>query len=228
MPMQTAPPRRKGPEADDVFAPLLGQVPDAELEALRIATVLKPVQRAVLTLISLGHTHRGAAVLLGGRRHAVQNALDGADEAMESGGRTPALLHAIYRHPGYPLPLPRSAAPEQPPVLDEEEHAVLAAYATGVTLIKLAESRRCPARDLTAVNKRLCDKLAARNMAHCVRRAWELAIYTRQNCPAAPADTPGAPDPSTDSASPSAAGLGHCSFGRDGRTFGPAMHAAGK
>ncbi|MEU3355156.1 hypothetical protein [Streptomyces sp. NPDC037389] len=190
MPTQSAPLRTNGTGVGDVFASLYGQVSNVELEELRTATVLKPIQRAALTLISLGHTHRGASTLLGGRRHAVQNVLDGADKIMESGGRTPALLHAVYRYPDYPLPLPRGTKAEQPPVLDEEERAVLAAHATGGTLLELAETLRCPARHLTAVNKRLLDKLAARNAAHCVRRAWELAIYTRHNCPAAPAVVP--------------------------------------
>ncbi|WP_116211653.1 hypothetical protein [Streptomyces olivoreticuli] len=176
--------------ADDVFAPLHGQVADAELEALRTAPVLTPIQRAALTLVSLGHTHRGAATLLGGPLHAVNNALDHADQKLESGGRTPALLHAAYRNPGYPLPLPQGTEAEQPPVLDGEERAVLDAHATGITLIQLVWSRNCRTRHLTAANKRLLAKLAAHHAVHCVRRAWELGIYTRQNCPAVPEDSP--------------------------------------
>ncbi|MFC4512261.1 hypothetical protein [Streptomyces ehimensis] len=183
-------PHTDGTEAvDDVFASLHGQLADAELKALRSCPILNPVQRAALTLISLGHTHRGTATLLGGRLHTVTHALNYADQKLKSGGRTPALLHAAYRHPDYPLPLPRGSEPEQPPALDTVERAVLDAYATGVTLRRLAESRRWPTHHLTPANKHLLDRLAARNAAHSVRRAWELGIYTRKNSPATPEDT---------------------------------------
>ncbi|MFF4408443.1 hypothetical protein ACFY1P_29370 [Streptomyces sp. NPDC001407] len=188
MSTHTISPRADGTEAvDDVFAPLQGQVADAELGELRTCPILNPLQRTVLTLISLGHTHRGTATLLGGRLHAVTQALNYADQKLKSGGRTPALLHAAYRHPDYPLPLPRGTEPEeQPLVLDEIERAVLDAYATGVTLRRLAESRRWPTHHLTPVNRNLLGKLAARTAAHGVRRAWELRIYTRENSPATP------------------------------------------
>ncbi|MEV4500879.1 hypothetical protein [Streptomyces klenkii] len=190
MSTHTISPRTDGTEAvDDVLASLHGQLADAELKALRTCPILNPVQRAALTLISIGHTHRGAATLLGGSLHTVTHALNFADQKLKSGGRTPALLHAAYRHPDYPLPLPRGTEPEEPLALDTVERAVLDAYATGITLRRLAESRRWPTHHLTPVNKNLLGKLVARNAAHGVRRAWELGIYTREDCPAAPEDT---------------------------------------
>ncbi|MER5780246.1 hypothetical protein ABT104_00745 [Streptomyces mobaraensis] len=182
----TVPPTT-GPDAEptpDFFVPLRGLVAEDELEALRISPVLRPLQRAALTLVSLGHSHRETAALLGGRPHSLHGALDRADKTLGSGGRTPALLHAAYRTPGYPLPRRRGAAADPRPVLNAEERAVLDAYATGVTLLRLAEARRCTARHLTVVNRRLLTHLAARTPVHGVRRAWELGIYTRHNCPA--------------------------------------------
>jgi hypothetical protein len=110
---------------------------------------------------------------------------------MDSGGRTPALVHATYQHEAFPLPLPDRNFPSTPPELTAHERTVLDAHRDGVTLQHLSKSQSIDANVLSGINKSLRVKLHARTSAHAVRRAWETGLYGRTRCANTPSANPG-------------------------------------
>ncbi|MEU1307862.1 hypothetical protein ABZ419_03045 [Streptomyces cinnamoneus] len=174
------------PETDRFHTALHGKVPDAEVEALRAATILDPELRIALTLVSLGPSYTQVAAMLGIQKHTLQYLLIRAGKALREPGRTSAVLHTAYLHPGFPLPCPREGDRTERPELTDGERLLLEAHASGVTQTTLRDTLNRGLKELRAFNRGLFDKLDADNPSHCVRRAWELGIYTRENGPAVP------------------------------------------
>ncbi|MEW2033821.1 hypothetical protein AB0901_25360 [Streptomyces roseifaciens] len=135
-----------------------------------------------ITLIALGETHESAAAVMDIAPLAVLSALSDASRDLDAASSLaadpdPAVVHAAYRHPGFPLPYPDH---HPSPALTSRERLVLLAHSGGFALDHMSQSRDIPLQRLTEADEQLLIKFKARNPAHAVRRGWQLGLFNRQ------------------------------------------------
>ncbi|MEV4506077.1 hypothetical protein [Streptomyces klenkii] len=174
--------------AGDLHTALMGRVPHPEYLELTTATFLTAEQRVAITLIALGETHESAAAVMNTAPFAVLSVLSDASRHLDAASSLaadpdPTLVHAAYRHPGFPPPYPDH---HPCPTLTSTERLVLLAHSGGFALDHMSQSRDIPLQRLTEADDQLLIKLKARNPAHAVRRGWQLGLFTRQEDQYAP------------------------------------------
>ncbi|CAM5313287.1 hypothetical protein [Streptomyces abikoensis] len=175
----TVAPRLQHPVHADPFLALNYRFPDGEeheLQALRAAPLLEARQRVALTLLALGTLHAGVAEDMGITRQELQRMQQAASRVLRVPGRTPALIHAAYQHPAFPLPAP---ARGERPELTPGELNVLSSYAAALPLRKLHQPYVVTRKQVAHDQTYLMAKLNARTPGHAIRRAWQLGIYAR-------------------------------------------------